>query len=124
MQQHRHLIIRATVRMPPKYVLDIKDWLEILVKSIHMKQLLPPFAVYCDKKGNRGMTAGVIIETSHIILHSWDEEEPYLLQLDVYSCKEFDVNIIIDMIRKQFGVISLTYKFLDRDYGLEILNQS
>ena len=36
--------------------------------------------------GNRGVTAFAIIETSHIAMHIWDEPNPALVQLDVYTC--------------------------------------
>ena len=76
---HKHLIIRAEVNEPPTSELSIIDWMERLVEEIDMKILMGPYAKYHDVVGNRGLTAVTIIETSHIALHVWDEEEPALL---------------------------------------------
>ena len=53
-----------------------------------------PYVKYCNMPGNRGITAVAIIETSHIAMHIWDEPKPALMQMDVYSCGEFDVTQI------------------------------
>ena len=54
-----------------------------------MKILLGPHATYCDKEGNKGYTCATIIETS-VVVHTWDEVSPKLVQLDVYTCSELD----------------------------------
>ena len=59
--------------------------LKRLIKDIDMKILGGPYLKYCDNIGNRGLTAVTIIETSHIAMHVWDEDNPSLVQLDVYS---------------------------------------
>ena len=48
-----------------------------------------------SKEGNRGITAVVMIETSHIAIHVWDEQTPSLVQCDVYSCAEFSSNEVL-----------------------------
>ena len=47
------------------------------------------------------------------MLHSWEKTEPNLVQLDVYSCKDYDKNIVIEEINR-FKPLSLKYKFIDR----------
>jgi S-adenosylmethionine/arginine decarboxylase-like enzyme len=47
-----------------------------------MKILIGPIAKYLDVPGNRGLTVAAIIETSHIVMHCWDECSPGLMQLD------------------------------------------
>jgi S-adenosylmethionine/arginine decarboxylase-like enzyme len=66
--------------------------LKQLVDKIGMNILMGPYAVYSDMEGNQGLTAVTIIETSHIALHVWDEAEPALMQLDVYTCSALDIN--------------------------------
>ena len=89
MQKHKHLIIRAEVNRPLKSEKETKQWLRKLVKKIDMKIIKGPFAGYVTKEGNRGITGVVMIETSHIAIHVWDETLPALVQCDVYSCAEF-----------------------------------
>jgi S-adenosylmethionine/arginine decarboxylase-like enzyme len=71
-----------------------------------------------DKPGNRGLTAVVVIETSHIALHCWDEEKPGLLQLDVYTCGPLNEKVIFDEVKK-FDPVSIEYKYLDREKNLK-----
>lgn len=79
-----------------------------------MKILQGPITTYLDVPGNRGVTGVVIIETSHIALHVWDESDPGLLQLDVYTCSDLDPNVVLDKIR-EFDPVKLEYKYLDRE---------
>ncbi len=95
MPQHKHLIIRAEVNRPPKSEKEIKKWLRKIVNKIDMKIIKGPYASYVTKEGNRGVTGVVMIETSHIAIHVWDETTPALIQCDVYSCAEFSSNEVL-----------------------------
>jgi S-adenosylmethionine/arginine decarboxylase-like enzyme len=110
---HHLLVVNARVNKPPVDPEVIKNWKSKLIEDIGMKILHGPHALYHDMPGNRGLTAVTIIETSHIALHVWDEDTPGVLRLDVYSCAEFDVDVILDSI-KIFDPVQVDYKFLDR----------
>ena len=84
--EHKHLIVRAEVRKPPTNQKWAHTWLTELVSKIGMQVCQGPITTYLDTPGNRGLTGLVIIETSHIALHCWDETDPGMLQLDVYTC--------------------------------------
>ena len=105
---HKHLIIRADINNPPKNVDYLKSWMEDFIKFIKMKAMLGPYVAYCDKPGNRGITAISVIETSHIAMHVWDEPSPALMQLDIYSCAEFNPYLIADKLKKDFAVQKLS----------------
>ena len=115
---HKHLIIRAEAIKPPVDEKLLKEWFLEFVKAINMKLFMGPYVKYCEMKGNRGITAVAIIETSHITMHIWDEPNPALMQFDVYSCCEFDVEKICEKIKKDFGTTKIEYKFLNRETGL------
>ena len=72
----------------------VRDWLKSLVNDLGMKIMMGPIAGYSPVEGNRGLTAAVVIETSHIVLHVWDEEQPAMMQLDVYTCGELNPDVI------------------------------
>ena len=110
---HHHLVVRAELAAPPTDPVYISIWKRNLVSAIGMKILMGPYAVYSDMPGNRGLTVATVIETSHIVLHVWDEESPGLMQLDVYSCAEFDKQTIFNAIQ-EFEPTHIDYKFLDR----------
>tara|TARA_B100001093_G_C26720534_1_gene967627 strand:- start:369 stop:752 length:384 start_codon:yes stop_codon:yes gene_type:complete len=123
--EHKHLLIRAEVNNCPAkddlgYVLT---WMNNLINKIDMKLMQGPNISYIDQIGNRGITCMALIETSHIVLHIWDEQTPGLFQLDVYSCKSFDLNIVVSCLKDSFEVTKLQYKFLDRTSDLTLLNE-
>lgn len=114
---HKHLIIRAEVESAPTDTGWAKVWLLNLVDKIGMKVCAGPISAYVDMPGNRGLTAVVIIETSHIAMHCWDECNPHLMQLDVYTCGPFNPQDVIREL-EVFGIVKLEYKYLDREHGL------
>jgi len=92
-----------------------------LVDKIGMNILMGPYAVYSDMEGNQGLTAVTIIETSHIALHVWDEAEPALMQLDVYTCSSLDINDVFSAIQ-EWDPTKIEYKYIDREHGLTLLD--
>ena len=114
---HKHLIVRAEVRLPPKDETRAKEFLRELIEGINMKILFGPEARYVDIVGNRGLTCFAIIETSHVVMHTWDECDPAMIQLDVYTCGDLDTDVVFNFL-KQFDPIKIDYKFLDRETDL------
>ena len=119
-QLHKHLIVRADIGWCPQEedLNKISDWIRSLIKKIDMKLLAGPYTTYVNEKGNKGMTSVAIIETSHIALHIWDEVSPGLMQLDVYSCADFNPPDVFDKVNELFQTIKMEYKFLDREKEL------
>jgi S-adenosylmethionine/arginine decarboxylase-like enzyme len=119
MLEHKHIIIRATVKEPPKDTEVIKQWIRKLIKDIDMKPLGDTVAVYVDKEGNRGLTCVQCIETSHIAFHSWDEDSPAVVQLDVYTCGTLRKQVVFDAL-ETFKPIEINYLTLDREKFIEV----
>jgi S-adenosylmethionine/arginine decarboxylase-like enzyme len=114
---HKHVIIRAEVLNPPTDETHTSNDVKALIEDIGMKILMGPYAKYCTMEGNRGLTVATIIETSHVIIHVWDETDPALIQLDVYTCGVFDPNIVFDWLKK-YNPTKIDFKYLDRENGL------
>lgn len=114
---HKHLLINAKINKPIKTEEEGISFLTNLVNSIDMKIIKGPFASYVDKEGNRGLTAIVMIETSHIAFHIWDETDPALIQFDLYTCGQLEVNKILDMFKETFDVQFMEYVVYDREHG-------
>ena len=113
MPEHKHLIIRTEVVRPITNEKKLKQWLRKLVKKIDMKIIKGPYVAYVSKEGNRGITGVVMIETSHIAIHVWDEISPALVQCDVYSCADFSSNeVLIEFT--PMGVTKIDHMMLDR----------
>ena len=120
MLKHEHILITAQVDLPPKDVIYMEQWVRKLVSDIGMKILLGPYAVYCDMIGNRGLTIITAIETSHLVVHSWDEEEPNRLEIDLYSCAYLDKDVVFKAI-EEFKPTKIEYKFINREDGLTLI---
>jgi len=114
---HKHIIIRAEVLNPPKVENDTCENVKSLINDIGMKILMGPFAKYCEMEGNRGLTVATIIETSHVVMHTWDESVPANIQLDVYTCGAFEPQTVFNWLQ-QFNPTKIDYKYLDREFGL------
>lgn len=114
MLAHKHLVVRAEVDKPLVNKNKAIKFLRSLIKKIKMKPMYGPTASYCKMKGNRGITAFAIIETSHIAMHIWDETQPALVQLDVYSCSDFVPKTVFEHIETMIPT-KIDYKFLDRE---------
>jgi S-adenosylmethionine/arginine decarboxylase-like enzyme len=117
---HKHLIIRAEVNHPITSEKEIKKWLRNVVKKIDMKIIKGPYASYVTKDGNRGITGVVMIETSHIAIHVWDEERPALVQCDVYSCDEFSSNEVLAEFLPM-DVTKIDHILLDRASEINVI---
>ena len=95
---HKHLLIKAEVQNPPTDEEQTINWMKKLIDKINMNILAGPYSSKVSKKGNKGLSGVAIIDTSHISIHTWDEKQPALIQLDVYSCKEFKKSDVIDCL--------------------------
>jgi S-adenosylmethionine/arginine decarboxylase-like enzyme len=114
---HKHIIMRIEAKRPPEEQ-ELKAWVENLVTKINMKILAGPISADITTiEGNKGPTCVCIIETSHIACHVWNEPDPALIQLDVYTCGPFDPNAVLEHI-KVWEPVKVEYKYLDREFGL------
>jgi len=118
--EHKHIIIRAEVSEPITNRNKAIKFLNRIIKAIDMKAMYGPTATYCKMPGNKGVTAFAIIETSHIALHIWDEVNPALVQLDVYSCSDFEPKKVLDILQ-ELKPTKIEHKYLDREKGFKEL---
>ena len=116
--EHKHIIIRAEVSEPIMRRNKAIKFLNRIIKAIGMKAMYGPTASYCKMAGNRGVTAFAIIETSHIAMHVWDESNPALIQLDVYTCSSLDKNKVFEAL-DDFDPVKVEYKQFDREYAIK-----
>jgi S-adenosylmethionine/arginine decarboxylase-like enzyme len=119
---HKHILIRGHCKNPPKDQEVVYYWLKDFVEKIGMKIVRGPFSAYVDVEGNRGMTAAVMIETSHIAFHVWDENEPYLVQFDLYTCSELNAPLVLEEVKKFFDISMYEYLLYDRENGFKLLD--
>lgn len=119
---HKHLLLNARVNSPIRTEEEGVAFLQNLVEKIDMKIIKGPFAKFVDNdsEGNSGLTAIVMIETSHIAFHIWDQVDPGLLQFDLYTCGKLDLEKVLGLIKERFDIISMDYVLFDRENGFVV----
>lgn len=114
----KHLLVRAEIKNPPKDEAETVKWLRDFVNSIDMKILDGPFAHYVKEEGNVGMTGMVMIETSHIAMHVWDEVDPAIMHFDCFTCGCFEPEEALRALN-EFDMVSYQHKYFDREFGFD-----
>ena len=112
---HLHLLVKGYVENPPKTAETLNVWLSELVSKVDMKVVAGPTSVYVDEPGNEGVTGTITLATSHAAIHVWDVEEPAMFQFDIYSCKDYDPNVVLNHIDNNFDLKEAYWSFIDRN---------
>lgn len=123
MALHNHLLVNGYSLIPPTDEGKTIEWMKNLVQSIDMKIIQGPFASYVSKEGNRGLTAIVMIETSHIAMHVWDEEDPAFVQFDLYTCSTLPVEKVLKDLEDTFGLHNYQSMVLERSQGFKVIER-
>lgn len=121
--RHKHLIVRAEVAKPTNDTNYLSDWLSSLIQNMGMELMMGPYVAYSELEGNRGITGVAVITTSHLAVHMWDECEPAIVQLDIYTCSELEPNMVFEHLDK-FEPVKVEWKFLDREHELIDITES
>ena len=53
----------------------------------------------------------------HDLFHIWDEEDPGLMQFDLYTCGKLNLPSVLLALGEEFKIISLDYNLFDREKG-------
>ena len=112
---HLHLLVKGYVKNPPKTAETLNVWLSELVSKVDMKVVAGPTSVYVNEPGNEGVTGTITLATSHAAIHVWDAEEPAMFQFDIYSCKDYDPNVVLNHIDNNFDLKEAYWSFIDRN---------
>lgn len=114
LKHHKHLILRAQISNPPKSADELNNWCIDTIKAVGMNVLMGPFTVYSNVPNNEGYTCLGALDFSHIAIHFWDKSEVPFFEFDLFSCKDFDVNIPYEKLQ-QFGIEKLAAHYINRD---------
>jgi len=124
MALHNHLLVNGYTLLPPTDENKTISWMQGLVDEIGMKTIQGPYASYVTKEGNRGLTAVVMIETSHIAMHVWDEKDPAFVQFDLYTCSTLPVNKVLKKLEDEMGMFAMNTLVLERSEGFKIVPEN
>jgi S-adenosylmethionine/arginine decarboxylase-like enzyme len=115
---HLHLLVKGYIKTAPTQEEVLNKWLSELVSEVGMKVVAGPTSIYVDEPGNEGITGTVTLATSHAAIHIWDKETPSMFQFDIYSCKDFQPEIVLKHIDKNFDLIEAYWSFIDRNQNV------
>ncbi len=95
----------------------IYDFLDQYPASIGMNKISAPHVMTYvgSKPRDWGVSGFVLIAESHISIHTFPEHS--YVNIDIFSCKEFDAEKAIEDLRERLGLKSIKSYVLDR--GLE-----
>ena len=113
-RQHKHIILRAYVKNPPKTEHQLSSWCRDVISCVGMNVISGPHVVYSDMEDNEGFTAVAVLDFSHLSIHTWDKVDPSLIEFDLFSCKDFDIQNVLDKLN-EFDIITYSKLIVDRD---------
>lgn len=91
---------------------NIYNFTKQLVEDIKMTAYGEPQIVHFGPEGKKGYTLVQLIETSNICCHFVECTDS--MYLDVFSCKPYDSQIVIDLVKKYFEPKKIRKMFLTR----------
>ena len=83
-----------------------------LVKKIDMMAYQEPRIVYFGNDEKSGYTLDQLISTSNICAHFSDGLEAIFL--DIFSCKPFEIDVVISLVKEYFGAGIIKTHFIER----------
>lgn len=113
---HHHLLYQAHVGKRPGEESEesLRQFMYGLIREIGMQCLIPPQLRLSHQRAWTGIM-GLI--TSHISFHYWTVEG--YVQLDIYSCKEFDVQKTVTFLNRFWCASDIHALFINRETGRE-----
>jgi S-adenosylmethionine/arginine decarboxylase-like enzyme len=106
--------MKLWVKNPLKEVEALNKWFVELVHKVKMEVVAGPTSVYVDYPGNEGLTGTVTLATSHASIHIWDVHQPPMVQFDIYSCKCFTLQDVLEQF-EPWGIVKVEWVMIDRN---------
>ena len=116
---HHHFIYQATVGridLGADAEKILRQFLIDLVQEINMQVLIDPVFKFSH---NDAWTGLIGIVTSHISFHYWTVEQ--YVQLDIYSCKEFDLEKTKAFLDNFWNASDQKILFINREAGQDFV---
>jgi S-adenosylmethionine decarboxylase len=94
----------------------LRKWLENYPARIGMTRISPPYVLrYIGPVlENWGISGFVFLAESHIGIHTFVEQN--YINIDVFSCKDFETDKAIEDFREGFELVKLRTCLIDREW--------
>ncbi|MFA5392271.1 MAG: adenosylmethionine decarboxylase [Candidatus Paceibacterota bacterium] len=124
MQYGKHLLVEVITKNPESLANKklIEKIFEKISQAIKITPVLPPVIYQFPKKLGMpkniagGLTAFCIIAESHLAIHTWPENNYFAF--DLFSCRNFEEKIVIQILKKHFAIKKLASQIIER--GIDI----
>jgi S-adenosylmethionine decarboxylase len=95
----------------------LRKWLETYPARIGMTRISPPYVLrYVGPVlEDWGISGFVFLAESHIAIHTFVERS--YVNIDVFSCKDFDTEKAIEDFREGFRLVKLRTCLIDREWA-------
>ncbi len=95
-------------------VKEIEEFISVAIKKIKMTAITSPRIIKYNSKDKEesGITGFVILAESHISIHTYPLKN--FASIDIYSCNEFEFEVLIKYIQEFFGTDKIKYKLIKR----------
>ncbi|MCX8125654.1 MAG: S-adenosylmethionine decarboxylase [Dehalococcoidia bacterium] len=100
------------------------DFLDTYPAQIGMTKISRPLVIRYkgDSPEDWGISGFVFIAESHISVHTF--VEPRYVNIDVFSCKGFDAEMVLNDLRHRFKLVEFRVHKIERDWQLSESRQS
>jgi len=89
----------------------LSAWLIKITQILGMEVMKGPMVVEVAGFGsNAGITGIVIVSESHIAVHTWPERNDCTVNIDVFSCRDFDWKDLVTQIALDWFISDGDYK--------------
>lgn len=95
---------------------SIHIYLDECIKLSEMEEIGSFIHAFEPHNGVAGITAIRVLSTSHISCHTWPEHN--YISIDLFSCKYFDIDKIIDFTKEFFNTKRVDISVINRDIGI------
>jgi S-adenosylmethionine decarboxylase len=94
----------------------ISKILNELPEIIGMRKISKPLVLYhhAKKKNESGITGTIILAESNITIHTYPQKK--FVSIDVYSCKEFDIDSALQYLKEKFKFKKLKKHIIKRGF--------
>jgi len=99
-------------------VAELKDWLSAAVEAIGMTVIDGPGVINFPGQPP-GLSGVVILAESSITVHTFPETN--VVMVDIFSCKDYDVDKAIQMVRDTFRLVEYGVKVVRRPLDMSRL---
>lgn len=91
----------------------VRQFLQDLVVKLDMHPIGKPMVVYVDTEEGEGVSGIQLITTSTLTFHG--DAHNNQIFIDIFSCKPYNPDIVVDFVLKLFQPKRLKYGFTIRD---------